>query len=67
MCGKMSIIQVATSSGVPFYSCITEGCKLEAHLLANIGDDKFVEHFEIYKTLDKIVRNGKTDDNEGES
>jgi len=65
ICGKKSIIEVATSNNVPFYSCITEGCPREAQLLVDIGNGEFVNYYKVYETLSEIVKNGKTDDNKG--
>lgn len=67
ICGKRSIIEVATCNNVPFYSCITEGCSREAQLLVKMDDGEFVDYYKIYETLSEIVKNGKTDDNKGES
>lgn len=66
-CGKTSIIQVATSDGVSFYSCITEGCEYEARLLVYLGDDNFLEYIDVYKALNKIVEDEENNDKEGES
>jgi len=68
-CGNMSVIQVAISSGIPFFSCITEGCEREAQLLVDIGDGELVRYDKVYDTFKKIVNYGisnETDDNEGE-
>lgn len=65
-CNKLSIIQVATSDGVPFYSCITEGCNNEAMLLVDIGDGEFVRYDKVYETFRKIVRHGKSEETCGE-
>lgn len=68
-CGKESIINVAESQGIQFFSCITEGCENEAQLLVNIGDDEFVRYDKVYDTFNKIVSNGKSnkaDNNESE-
>jgi hypothetical protein len=61
VCGNISIIQVATSNGISFYSCITEGCEMEAQLLVNIGDWELVKYEKVYDTFKEIVNNEHTD------
>ena len=61
-CGKISILNVAESQGIQFYSCITEGCKDEAQLLVNIGDGEFVRYDKVYNAFRKIVSDGKSNE-----
>ena len=67
-CSKNSILQVATSDGIPFYSCCTEKCVNEAMLLVCIDDGEYVRYDKIYQTFRKIVNESdETDSKEGES
>lgn len=59
-CGNISIIKVATSDGIIFYSCITEKCEDEAMLLLDIGDGEFVRYNKIYETFMKVVNSDET-------
>ena len=68
-CGNISVIQVAISDGIPFYSCITEGCVNEAQLLVDIGDAELIRYDKLYETFRKIVKHGNSkedNDQEGE-
>lgn len=69
-CGKTSIIMIAESDGVEFYSCITEGCSKEAQLLVYIGDNEFVRYDRVFDTFKEIVKYGnpdKANDNKSKS
>jgi hypothetical protein len=67
-CGNKSVIQIADAFEIPFFSCYTEGCPLEAILLIDSGEQEFVEYNVALGALLKIVNEDEqTNNTESES
>ena len=59
LCGNETILSVAVSDGVQFYSCMHEDCEWHAQLLIMMDEGIFVSQTKLVETYTKLWEEGK--------
>jgi len=60
-CGDRSIIPVALSDGIQFFSCVDEDCEWYAELLIMMDDGIFIKQSELIEVTNKLWRKHEQD------